>query len=294
MPRGKQSLESWLIEAMTDEDKDATISAISLVHIVGEHGSEREIHAVRFGTKVWKETDLAELFKGKAMSYCQDLPGSQLFCLNAYYGETKEPLARHPFRVSPSTELGGLGALTTEAPNETGVRQQSMRLTEALVQGAFRERALLMDNILRSNELLARHNQRLIEEQQHMTESVRAMLLQQVTASHEMKLKELEQEQKTLLLSKASELLPSVLNSLSGKEIVPKESEDAALMRVIAAALKPEHVQLLNSTLPPEVMGPLANRLAEILQEKEKREAEAKRRLKLVSPEEDAVGGKDG
>jgi len=290
----RQTLESWLVEAMTDEDKEDPITAIALMHVVGEHSSDREIHSVRFGAKVWKESDLAELFRRKAESYCQEMPGSQLFVLLAYYGKVKEPQARHPFRVNPTSEIGGLGALTTEAPNETGVRQQSMRLTEALVQGAFRERALLMDNVLRSNELLARHNQRLLEEQQGITEAMRAMLLQQVTSQHELRMQEMAQLQKKELVDKGMELLPAIINSLAGKEVVPKSTEDASILSALASALKPEQVQLLAASIPPEVMGPLANRLAELLREKEKKEKEGKRRLQLLSAEDDAVGGKNG
>jgi len=287
--KGKQSLESWIVEVMTDEDMPGgRIAAISLVHVVGEHSSEKEIHSVRFGSKVWKETELAELFKHKASSYCQDIPGSQLFCLHAYYGEYKDPGASHPFRVAASTDLG----LSTEPPTDTGVRQQGMRLTEALVQGAFRERALLMDNVLRSNELLARHNQRLLEEQQSMTENVRALILQQVTQNHELKMQELEQLRKNELVSKGTELLPIMLNSLTGKSIIPQETVDTALMKTIVRNLKPEHVQAIASVLPAEIMGPLADRLSQIAEEQERKEKEGKQRLKLVSGEEDAVGGK--
>ena len=290
MARGKQSLESWLVEAMTDEEKDGPISAISLVHVIGGEGSEREVHAVRFGNKTWRETELAELFKHKASSYCQDIPGSQLFCLLAFYGKSLEPQARHPFRVSPPTDLG----LSTEAPNETGVRQQQMRLTEALVQGAFRERALLMDNVLRSNELLARHNQRLIEEQQAMTENMRVLILQQVTNNHDLKMQEIEQQRKAELFKKAAELAPAFINSLTGREVIPKETADTALLKTLAGQLTPETVQKLAAALPPELMGLLSSRLVEIRQEQENQAEDGKRRLKLVSGEEDAKGGKDG
>lgn len=291
---GRQSLESWLVEAMVDEEKPGKCAAISLVHIVGEGGIEREIYAVRFGTKVWKETELAELFRHKANGYCQDIPGSQLFCLLAYYGESKEPLARHPFRVNPSTEIGGLGALTTEAPNETGQRQQNMRLAEALVQGAFRERALLIDQLLRSNEILGRHNRQLIEEQQVMTENYRALILANATTNHEFKMKELAAQQQGAMLQAAKEYLPVVVNALTGKEIIPNETVDSALLKLIASHITPDHVNTLASTLPPEVMGPLAKRLVDIRTDIEKKEAEGKRRLTVVTGEEDVVGGKGG
>lgn len=288
MSRGKQSLESWLIEAMMDEDKDGKITAITLMHVVGEYGQEREIHAVRFGGKVWKETELAELFRHKASSYCQDIPGSQLFCLLAFYGQDKEPGARHPFRVNPPTDLG----LATEAPTDLGMRQQSMRLTEALVQGAFRERALLMDNVLRSNELLARHNQRLVEEQHVMTENMRSILLAQVQQTHEMKMAELEASQRNALMQKGIELLPALINSLTGRKVVPEEAADTSMIKAIANSLKPEHVKAMAAVLPAEIMGPLSARFAEIIQETEQRKNEGKRRLQLVSGEEDAAGGK--
>lgn len=287
--KGKQSLSSWLVEAMTDEEKGKPISAISLVHVVGEHGSEREVHAIRFGTKVWKETDLAELFMHKASSYCQDIPGSQLFMLLAYYGSS-EAQARHPFRVSPPTDLG----LATEPPTDVGVKQQSMRLTEALVQGAFRERALLMDNVFRNYELMSRHNERLMSEQQAMAEQMRVMIIEKATLGHEQRMAELAEEQKKQLVEKGLELLPAVVNSLTGKEVVPQETADSALIKAVAHNIKHEHVKALASVLPAEVMGPLAARLAQLLDEKEKKEAEGKRRLSLVSAEDDVVGGKDG
>ena len=260
------------------------------MHVVGEYGQEREIHAVRFGGKVWKETELAELFRHKASSYCQDIPGSQLFCLLAFYGQNKEPQARHPFRVNPPTDLG----LATEPPTDLGSRQQNMRLTEALVQGAFRERAILMDNVLRSNELLGRHNQRLLEEQQTMAENMWSILLGQVQQTHEMKMQELEAQQRNALIAKGVELLPVLINSLTGRKVVPEEAADTNLLKAIASSLKPEHVKAMAAVLPAEIMGPLGARFAEIIQESEKRKNEGNRRLQLVSGEEDAGGGKNG
>jgi hypothetical protein len=291
----KQGLSAWIKEALSDPDKDVACSSIALVHR-GGGGYEREIHGVKITTeKQHKPEDLADLFHHKALGYSQELPGVQMFCLLAFYG-TKEPLASHPFRISGETEYssGGNG-WATEGPTDSGLRQQNMRHTEALVQGAFRMNSQAFSILLEQSQMLSRNNVQLMEENRMAFESMKNMTASVIQEQFRAKEQELELKEKYTVFSKAMQYLPQLANSISGHKLFPDSVIDESVLETIASSLDEEKLKQLTSIFPPEVMGPLASRLQSILQAKNKEKTEAKATANRLlehglDPEADAAG----
>ena len=278
MAKGRKSLEQWILEAIADPDKEGKISALSLVHRTGAYG-ESEIHTYKFGgTSSADPKRLAEVFLGKAESYCQDMPGVQTFNLCAFYGGKKEVEARQPFTVNTQQENHTTG-LYTEPPNAEGQTQQGMRHKEQQHQQVYRKQEWLDQYTLRLLEFESSRNSALARENMEAYQIVKDMMMEKGLNQHNQRMEQLQYARSTEERQKLIKMVPPLVNTLSGSEIFPQATEDTALVEGIASMLTDEHIQkLMGIGLPNEVMGALASR---IMKAREKKEADEKRALEL-------------
>jgi len=265
-----RSLETWIADAFNDPDKESPCTALALIHKVGM--ADTEIHTIRItqGAKSRSPKDLAEMFWNRAYRYAADLPGAQTFNLLAFYGRS-EPESRQPFLITPEPDHEGLA---TEGPTATGSLQQNMRITEALVQGTFRERGVLLQYVFQVVDRLAQNNERLMVENRDANEIIRDMMREKVQLDHELRMKELEFERSTAERKKWMQFAPALINTILGKEVFPQGTADTALVETIIDNISNEDIQLLATKLPPELMAPLMSRATEHVKKKvEKEEA---------------------
>lgn len=267
MARTKQTLAEWIKEAMSDADKlDITseevkkCSGFSLVHLAsGVH--EKEIHSVRLGNKAHSPDDLGRLFMHKAESYCQELPGVQLFTLLAFYNNETTPTARHPFRIQGEIAYEGTG---TEAPTITGLTQQQMRHTEGLVSGSFRQNAMTFEVLLEVTREMAMEARTSRKENSELVNMMKELMMQNMQLQYSNQLQLMNRQD----ISKLIGMAPALVNSIAGKEIFPNNSADTAIMEALAGSLTPDQVQKLAAALPPQVMPHVMGRVNEILKAK--------------------------
>ena len=277
----KQSLESWIHEAMTDADKEKPISQLSLMHIAG---SENEIHTVKFGSKSWAPSELSTLFRHKAESFAQELSGVQTFALLAFYG-SGESQARHPFVVTGATDF----QLTTENADAKGLAQQGMRHLEVQAQMYSRGQAVILDAQQRLIETLTRNALEDRKENRELIGILKDVVLTQATNNHEHKMKELEYERSSAERKKWIGFLPGLVNNILGKDVFPQSTADTALIESIADNLTPDQLEKLGGALKPEVLGPIADRFNKHF-EKRKLESKQAKQLAAKNPEDDAAG----
>lgn len=292
----RKSLDVWIREAITDQDKDDQITALSLVHMVnGEPG--KEIHTFKFAPGKGQEPkDLADMFMGKARSFAQDLPGVQTFCLLAFYG-SKEPGAYQPFIVSGQLDNHGIGS---ETPDERGMRAQQMRHSDAFFAQLFRRQEQLDIAMGRTIELQNRMVETLgasLVQVQHDNieafEVVKNLLIEKESKAHENETQRLEYERKTREREQYLKMIPMLVNSLSGREIFPQGAQDTALVEMIADKLDEDQIMKLAQVLPPEVTGLIMQRFEKAIEKKM-----AEKRMKMLeqtansraNPELDAAG----
>ena len=296
--RQRVSLERWIHDALTDPDKEEKCSMISLVHVVGQN-NQKEIHTTKFGSgKVWAEKDLAEMFRGKAQTYCQDLPGVQTFQLMAFYGGSTQPTAFMPFTEGGKTDYDGL---MTEPPTPEGRLQMNKRNEQALISQVYRRQAQMDDYAIRIQETMCKGMQQAIHAMQECTREnreafgiVKDMLMEKALDNHKHNMAQLEYERSTAERRKWMQWAPALLNTVLGRNIFPQETADTSLVESIADALSDDDVMKLAGAIPPHLMGPLAARMEAYYKkknaEKEELKALALSAAKVRDPEADAAG----
>ena len=284
----RQTLDQWIHEALTDEDKDGKCTALSLIHRVGVR--EQEVHTKVLGDRQQDAKELAKMFLNKAENYAAELPGVQTFNLLAFYGGRPQWEAIKPFTVNGESEMPGLA---TEGPTKEGLVQQSMRHTEAILQTCMRQNQTMLNAMQGMFEQVVRENMSLRKENQEATIVVRDAIIKLTEHREETALKRLEYQRKTEERKAVLSFAPALVNSLTGKEVFPQNSADTALINSLAERISEENFQQLAALgiIPPELMGPLAQRMASHLSRKREAQAQARAALQHVDPEVDATGG---
>ncbi len=288
MVRKRQSLEGWIREAMIVDASShgGPITAIALVHMKGM--SQDEIYTARFGGTPQEPRELSELFQHKAESYAQDLSGTQTFCLIAFYNNSNEPGAKHPFAVTSQQDFSN--DLVTEGPNGTGVLQQMMRHYEVQTQATFKKDGMLTEALLRTVGEQNLTITALLRENREALELAKVAVLQYAANEHEHKMKEKEYERATLERQMFFKYLPPLANTILGKEVFPVGTEDTAIIEAIAESLTEDQAKKLAENLPPTVVGIIFNRLEKSMKTKQLKNAQTQRLIRGKNPEDDAAG----
>lgn len=289
MVRARKGLDKIIQEWMDHLEGDETpvrLTAIALMHMEGMQG--KEVHTTRFSAKNNTQTakQLGDLFMDKANAYAQDLIGPQTFNLLAYYGKNEET-TRHPFLVQPVGNPHG-GALSTEAPTEAGMRQQSMRHTEMVLTQMLRKQEHLDQTLMTLSTTLARENQQLRVESFQNAELVMKMMVDRLQAENNFVMQQLNFQRDTMQREKLMSFAPALVNSITGKDVFPQAATDTALIEAIGDKVTPEMLNMLSAFIPAEAMGVLTARLEQIWAKKEK----AKQLPKYSgNPIDDVTGG---
>lgn len=278
----RQTLASWIAEVINEKHDDAQCSAISLVHLVGT--SEREVHTMKLGVQDYNPETMAAQFQHKAESFAQDLSGVQMFCLLAFYGTSNEPQARHPLRINAATEFEGL---STEPPTDTGKLQQNMRLTEAIVQGSFRQNAATFDVMLRAMEAQNNANRRLEAQNEQLFNLTRGLLIEKVEQQQKFDLEKMKLEERSKLIA----LIPTVANSLLGTPVFPTETAAASAIEALAQEITAENLPALQRAIPPKLWPLFADLILQARKKNDQQRAEGRKLLDSgADPAADAAG----
>jgi hypothetical protein len=120
---------------------------------------------------------------------------------------------------------------------------------------------------------------KLRNENQEMFTLVREMLMQMTETSMKERAEFVERERKHEQISMLLGMAPALINSITGKEVFPQQSEDSALLDSFAKRLTPEMIQQLAQILPQDILAPMASRLKRALDEKTKHSQDGEKRL---------------
>jgi hypothetical protein len=274
MARKRITIEQWISDALSDGEKGKPCSAFSLVHIKGV--GQEEVYTKQITAPV-QPKQLAEFFIDRATGFAQDLPGMQTFRMLAFYGSS-EPQAALPFTVADG-ELtgGGESPFAKHEPTQAGLLGQLMKHNEQ-VMGMMVDltKSLAVQSIAHEAEMRKEVNDAQM--------IVRDVIMNMRKEAHEMRMSELAFARSTedrRLLGKA---LPTIINQLSGREVIPEAHADSELLDAIAAKIKPHMLQQLIALgiLDTNEAALLTARFARATEERRK-EIEA---LKTVPPEE--------
>jgi hypothetical protein len=286
-----KTLEAWIREALTDTDKDKECTALACIHKKIEGGT-KEVHTVKLTGKTHEPGKLAELFRGKAEAFSQDMGGIQKFELQAFYG-TNEVQASHGFTIIDGELHVGADRVHKETPDGPGIVAQAMRHAEKayeLATGLIQQVAVT--SIQREEKFTIRE-ERLQTEVSDAYIIIRDMLMDKIKQDHAMIMQRLEYERTSQERKRLLDLAPALANTVAGRELFPQSTADTALLDALADKVKPEFIENLVTmgVITPELAGPLSIRLTEAIN---KKEAERKALKQLpasnVDPAKDAAG----
>ncbi len=274
MARKRVTVEQAIKDALTDSDKGKPCSAISLVHVKGL-GTE-EIHTKQLGGEPQDAEQLSAFFVSRATGFSQDLPGIQTFRLLFFYGGN-EPQGSHPFTaIEGELTAGGDVPFSKHEPTPTGLLGQLMKHNEVIMS--------MQTDMVKGLTLAA-----LQREQQQRGEVMEAqMIVRDVIfnmrkEAHEHQMEQLKFQRETQERQMFGKALPSILNGLTGREVISENHADTELVDAMAMRVKPEQLKMLIASgfIPQEMGALLAARFSKTL-ERQKAEAEA---LKQLPPE---------
>ncbi len=263
----RQTLDSWIHEALNDLTQDGPCWMITLAHMRGT--SPEEIVNIKFGAKAWTAKELADIFRHKAEGYAQDLSGPQTFCMYAFYNKSTEHGAKHPFIIRGQEDLGGLG---TESPDTRGLIQQGMRHTEIALGMALRHQKDVNDQMVSMFKILGEQNATLMKENVDAMSVVKEIMLAQATENREAEVGLLEYKRKTEERAKLLGLAPALANQIFGREIFPQSKADTAIIESLTESLDEEQITALMALLKPEQAALLAPRMEKVLRDKAARQ----------------------
>jgi hypothetical protein len=270
--RKYKTLRAWIDEALTDTEKDGTISGLALMYKKPEGGS-KEVHAVKLGGKTWDAEKLSDLFIGKAESYAQDLPGIQRFEILAFYKSRHEAEASHNFIVvDGEVSQGGASRQIKESPDATGLTAQLMRHLEKKDERLTAIVETFATITLQVHQKMVEEAQNLRTEVNDAYQIVREMTLREKTGEHEMRMKELQMARDTKDRETLFRIMPALVNTASGKEIFPQGVEDTSIIESMAEKVSADQIKQLVAlgALSQEVAAPLILRLERYHKEKQK------------------------
>lgn len=284
MARRHQTNEEWIAEALADSERQKPATGIACFH-VSAVGAAREVDAIDLGRKTWDPASIARRINGKVASYSESLEGIQAFELRVYYG-SDEAVAVHPFTTIEGEISTGNGEHARERATANGQLAQLMRHLEN------RERNLLAKeqqflSFMQAVIVPQMQNQAALQREVFDAYTIiREMIMQQGRDMHEQRQRDLDAAQSRTERERLFGYLPGLVNTLTGKEIMPNTSVDSSIVETMAQTVKPEMVDTLVAMgiVPAEASIIVKNRLEQI-RAKKQAEAEAVAKVPPTSTE---------
>lgn len=274
MARKRVTVEQAIANALNDADKGKPCSAISLVYIKGM--GQEEIHTKQLTGEPQSADELAQFFTARATGYAQDIPGISNFKLLFFYG-ANEPQASQPFTVvEGELTAGGDIPYSKHEPTPTGLLGQLMKHNEVIMS--------MQTDMVKGLTLAALQREQ--EQRKEVMEAqmiVRDVIFSMKKEAHEYQMEQLKFQRETQERQMFGKALPSILNGLTGREIISENHADTELVDAMALKVKPEQLKMLVAAgmITQEMGALLAARFSKTL---ERQQAEAAA-LKQLPPE---------
>lgn len=285
------NLANWIHDAVTDTEKGGRCTALTVVHIASG-GIESAVYVKKLPDKIdaTQVPDWADLLRQKAKDYASGIPGAQTFCLQAFYDNGQFPGAKQPFVEAGYTEMEGLA---TESPTQKGLLQQMMRHNEAILARTNERDRVLNDVFMKMLEAKQRETEVLKKENVELFGLAKTLLMDVANKSHEHRLKEIEAQQTAAIRAEIAKQVPRLLNTITGREVVPQNIEDTQTFEDLIDALTQsggveEALAGLTQKLPPALLMRLGTRIQQGLIAREK---EAKARTPVDQSDREIDGG---
>lgn len=272
-----QNLETFIDECISDPERKCMM--LTCLYELPTGGT-KEVQSVPLGGKTWDSATLYRMFKGIAESHVQDRPGLHTFILQPYFDGKTTPDRSRTFIVSDGEiKNGGAGRVVTEHPTSNGLIAQQMRHNEELVRTAVSLVQTMAGTWMTERRELLVHENNSRRELNDSYQIIRELMMSASDREHANTMRQLEFERSSKERELMVKMAPSLLNAVSGKEVIPNETGDSALIDMIAQKVGPDQITTLVQAgiIPAEMAGPLTLRFNQARDKKLKEDAERKR-----------------
>jgi hypothetical protein len=261
----QKNLAVWVQKCLVGNIKEqkGECTQLALMHRIGQDWDLIESYSITPG----EPKDWAEMFIRLAETQSHDLPGSQEFCIRAFFNGKEDSEVRSPiFQVTGKGQMED--GFMTEAPDARGQRQQSMRQTEMTFQLSLKHTAILLDASSRHIAQQAAIISSTCHENREMMTLVKELVLARSREDHAIRMDQMTFERNSALLQTAARIAPGAINQITGKEIFPQATADTELLRAIAGRItNPQQLQGLQMFLGTELGAIVTNRLVDLVKE---------------------------
>jgi hypothetical protein len=277
-----KTLERWLEEMLSIPDRKLTaLACFYELHT----GGTKEVHTESLTGKTWPIETLYNMFKGVAETFVQEKQGNHTFEMRAFFDNKQVHERVHPFSViDGEIKQGGSNRTITEHPTQVGLLAQMMRHNEAFMLTNTQIVQTMAATWSVERRHMLENESRMRAEVNDAYAIVREMMMRVSDNEHTNRMKELEFKRTSDERKMMIEAAPSLINSISGKDVIPQDKADSMLIEAMALRVGPDQVKMLveSGMCPPELAAALTTRLAQL---KAKKLAEQEELKKLPAGE---------
>jgi hypothetical protein len=277
-----KTLERWLEEMLSIPDRKLT--ALACFYELPTGGT-KEVHTESLVGKTWPIETLYNMFKGVAETFVQEKQGNHTFEMRAFFDNKNVHERVHPFSViDGEIKQGGSNRTITEHPTQVGLLAQMMRHNEAFMLTNTQIVQTMAATWSVERRHMLENESRMRAEVNDAYAIVREMMMRVSDNEHQNRMKELEFARTSAERKMMIDAAPSLINAISGKDVIPQDKADSMLIEAMAERVGPDQVKLLVETgiCPPELASALTTR---IMQLRAKKEAEREALKKLPAGE---------
>lgn len=180
--------------------------------------------------------------------------GVQRYILVAKVGG--ETHGRLSFRMQGYDET--IDDINSEGPNSTGLIAQQMRHNEALAKSSHMAMGGVLQYMTRLLDKTMKHNEKLMEQRLEDFATVEEAMSRKHERDMEMMEAVSKQELKSGIIEKVGLMLPTVVNRISGQNVLPATtSPKDEMLKSIIHSLRPDQLEKLQQVLDVEQLLPL-------------------------------------
>jgi hypothetical protein len=188
----------------------------------------------------------------------------QNYKICAYRPEEVQPYTNYPFDLNGKVDIEG----GTPEASKTGSIQQMMMFYQKGMEMIFSQQRMIFETQGAVITRLAQENDKLKVENISAVFMAKEIIMEKAANVQEHQLALLKEKEKSDLKTKFMELAPAIINTIFGREIIPVNAEDTAMINNIADNLTPEQIQMIPQLFGAQLGGYVAARLERRIQEK--------------------------
>jgi hypothetical protein len=282
--RSKKTIERWIMDRLSDPDKDGALTSLILEKVIGTNGTV--LHSKNIGQNPVNAPDLGRMFYDIAQTDCQDLTGNHTYRLSAFYSNRNQPEAFYNFTLAGQQDPE---FMSSESPTREGFLTHGLNYATRTMNKALEQMTISAEINNETMRIQQTMNSRLMVENHSAYEMMKDLLLERAMRENAQKFEEIKYARSSAERKEWLGMLMPVVNRVTGREVFPYNSEDSAIMKQIANLSEEKLMQLAGVLQDnPKLLALVAARLEQLVEGEGKTPKQREERLaSKTDPESD-------